>query len=254
MKLLPYNDVNMGVEKLHIYDIDIYAAETKKISRFKVEDEIFKYLDKYISCLSSFSMAMSSYYAYTLFYFQFGGDGEDGKELESSLREMKEIYDKMEIVNKNKDSVNLSIINNERLETIHLEGISFYRCDLESIFNRRPSMDYDNYPILENLNRIKKCFEDNSTIHFTDAAKKAMEGIAFSYYENNKTINLLSKKIVITDDKGSLFTLPENNKMDIDEAERREKEGIEYSSRVTQKEFDELDAFEMLDGADFAGN
>jgi hypothetical protein len=232
MKLLPYNDVNKGIEKLHIYDIDIYGAETKKISRFKVEDEIYKYLGKYMDCLSSFSTEMFKFSIYTFLFFQFG---EYGKELESALREMKEIYGKMETVNKNKESIILTILNNEQLEAIYLENIIFYRADLEVIFTERVSMNYDNNHIDKNLGRIKKYFEDNNSKHFTDTAKETIERFELSYYENNKIINLLSKKIIITDDEGNLLTLPENHKMIIDKTEGGKQEDNEDNTRTKQE-------------------
>lgn len=77
-----------------------------------------------------------------------------------------------------------------------------------------------------------------------------MERVELSYYENNKTINLLSKKIVITDDKGSLFTLPENRQMDIDETERRKQENIKCSSKKMQELLYESDDFEVTVGTD----
>jgi len=191
MKLLPFFDDKMSVEKLHIFNIDIYGADTKKISYFKVEEEIFKYLNKYHKCLSSFSMAMTNFYGHTFTFFQFG---EYGEELESVLREMKEIYDNMKIVNKNKESIILSILNNDQLETINLNHISTYRFLLDDIYIDSPSrVDNNDYDLIT-FERIKKCFEDNSTIHFTDVVKEAMVGITSSYYENNKIINLLSKK------------------------------------------------------------
>lgn len=131
MKLLTYNDVNMGVEKLHIYDIDIYGAETKKISRFKVEDEIFIYLDKYRDFLFSFYSAMDSFIGNSAFFFLFG---EYGNELASSLREIIEINGKMEIVNKNEKSIISSILNNEELETIHLDNIFFLSSGFRKYF------------------------------------------------------------------------------------------------------------------------
>jgi len=224
MKLLPYFDNNMGVEKLHIYDIDIYGAETKKISGFKVEDEIYKYLEKYSNCLSSFHMAMTSFIANTFFFFEFG---ENGKELQASLYEMKDLYDKIETVNKNKESIILSILNNEQLESICLRKIYYFRSLLEVISIYRVIINKDDDLIDKNLGKIKKCFEDNNSEHFTDTAKETIERFELSYYENNKIINLLSKKIIIDDDEGNLLTLPENYKMIIDENERSKQEDNE---------------------------
>jgi len=236
MKLLPFFDEKMSVEKLHIFDIDIYGADTRKISRFKVEEEIFKYLSKYNNCLSSFFMAMSGFYTYSFAYFEFK---EDKKELESCLREMKEINFILKIVNKYKESIIQSIINNEQLKEIILEHLSNYRWLLEYININSPSIENYEYNI-NILEKIKKYFNDNNTNHLTDVAKEVMKDFIYSYYENNKTINLLSKRIIINDDKGNLFTLPENYKMIIDEKKRRVQEE-EYDTREIQEFLNEFD-------------
>jgi len=176
MKLLPFFDEKMSIEKLHIFEIDIYGSDTKKISRLKVEEEIFNYLNKYNNCLSSFYMAMTGF-----LFLEFE---EYGKKSENALREIKEIYDNMELVNKNKESIIFSVLNNDQLENIHLERISRYRFNLEDIFIHHPSRRNNNDYVITILDKIKECFYDNNAEHLTDIAKETME------YENNKIINV----------------------------------------------------------------